>query len=105
MTTTTAKGMNGTMELDAAGVRITRKGAGTTRVPLASIRSIEHKKGGLTIGYLRLHTGADNDNRKARNKTQALLREPHTVTFQWTANKEWETLAEALETAVAAQVS
>lgn len=98
----TAKGFNGTAEFDGTTISITRKGAGMVALPVQAVTSIEYKPGGLTVGYLKLHTGAALDNRKASNKTQALLRDPHAVTLQWTSNKQFAPLVEALQAAVSA---
>ncbi|WPM94276.1 hypothetical protein VB1_CDS0027 [Arthrobacter phage Marchesin] len=97
---TTVKGFNGTISFDGQTVTIDRKGAGRTRLPLASIKSVEFKKGGLLVGYVKFHTGADIDNRKARNKAQALLQDPHALTLQWTSNKDMEALVEEVEAAL-----
>ncbi|QGZ16917.1 hypothetical protein SEA_LITTLETOKYO_25 [Arthrobacter phage LittleTokyo] len=98
----TAKGFNGTATFDGTTVTIDRKGAGMVALPVQAIKSVEYKKGGLTVGYLKLHTGAALDNRKTRNKTQALLTDPHAVTLQWTSNKQFEPLVEALQAAISA---
>lgn len=98
--TTTAKGFNGTLSFDGQTVTIERKGAGRVRLPLESIKSVEFKKGGLLVGYVKFHTGADVDARKVRNKTQALLQDPHAVTLQWTSNKAMAEFVEAVETAL-----
>lgn len=97
---TTAKGFNGTLSFDGQTVTIERKGAGRTRLPLDAIKSVEFKKGGLLVGYVKFHTGADVDGRKVRNKTQALLQDPHAVTLQWTSNKDMEELVEKIEAAL-----
>ncbi|UVK62564.1 hypothetical protein SEA_TAYLORSIPHT_25 [Arthrobacter phage TaylorSipht] len=98
--TTTAKGFNGSLSFDGQTVTIERKGAGRVRLPLDAIKSVEHKKGGLLVGYVKFHTGADVDARKVRNKTQALLQDPHAVTFQWTSNKAMAELVAAVESAL-----
>ncbi|WAB09135.1 hypothetical protein SEA_EESA_25 [Arthrobacter phage Eesa] len=98
--TTTAKGFNGSLSFDGERVTIERKGAGRTSLPVSAIKSVEFKKGGLLVGYVKFHTGADVDNRKVRNKTQALLQDPHAVTLQWTSNKPMETLVAAVEAAM-----
>ncbi|WNM72812.1 hypothetical protein SEA_REDFOX_25 [Arthrobacter phage RedFox] len=97
---TTVKGFNGTLAFDGQSVTIQRTGAGRTRLPLEAIKSVEFKKGGLTVGYVKFHTGADVDNRKVRNKTQALLQDPHAVTLQWTSNKAMAELVEQIEAAL-----
>ena len=97
---TTAKGFNGTLSFDGETVTIERMGAGRTRLPLSAIKSVEYKKGGLMVGYVKFHTGADVDGRKVRNKTQALLQDPHAVTHQWTSNKQMEELVAAVEAAL-----
>ncbi|AYN58782.1 hypothetical protein PBI_POLKA_25 [Arthrobacter phage Polka] len=97
---TTVKGFNGTLSFDGRTVTIERKGAGRTRLQLDAIKSVEFKKGGLLVGYVKFHTGADVDNRKVRNKAQALLQDPHAVTLQWTSNKPMAELVEQIEAAL-----
>ncbi len=97
---TIAKGFNGSVEFDGARVLLQRKGAGRVSLPVASINSVEFKRGGLTVGYVKFHTGAVVDNRKVRNKTQALLLDPHAVTLQFTSNKAFEVLVSEVEAAV-----
>ncbi|AYN56843.1 hypothetical protein PBI_ANDREW_27 [Arthrobacter phage Andrew] len=102
---TTVKGFNGTIAFDGQSVTIQRTGAGRTRLPLDSIKSVEFKKGGLLVGYVKFHTGADVDGRKVRNKSQALLQDPHAVTLQWTSNKAMAELVEQIEAALYAPQS
>ena len=97
---TTVKGFNGTLSFDGQSVTIERKGAGRTRLPLDAIKSVEYKKGGLMVGYVKFHTGADADGRKIRNKTQALLQDPHAVTHQWTSNAAMAELVQEIEAAL-----
>ncbi|QOI67670.1 hypothetical protein SEA_ORCANUS_25 [Arthrobacter phage Orcanus] len=98
--TTTAKGFNGSLSFDGERVTIERKGAGRTSLPVSAIQSVEFKKGGLLVGYVKFHTGAAIDNRKTRNKAEALMRDPHAVTLQWTSNKAMAELVEAVEAAM-----
>ncbi|QGH74512.1 hypothetical protein HYQ03_gp25 [Arthrobacter phage Kuleana] len=97
------KGFNGTLSFDGETVTIERKGAGRTRLPLSAIKSVEYKKGGLLVGYVKFHTGADIDNRKTRNKAEALMRDPHAVTHQWTSNKAMGELVDQIEAALYAK--
>lgn len=99
----TAKGFNGVVEFDGTTVFIQRKLAGTVSLPVASIASVEFKRGGLLVGYVKFHTGAAVDGRKVRNKSEALLRDPHAVTLQWTHNKAFDVLVGAVQAAVFAR--
>ena len=101
----TAKGFNGVVEFDGTTVFIQRKLAGTVSLPASSIASVEFKPGGMLVGYVKFHTGAAIDGRKTRNKSEALLRDPHAVTLQWTHNKAFEPLVAAVQEALNAGVS
>ena len=101
----TAKGFNGVVEFDGTTVFIQRKLAGVVSLPVSSISSVEFKPGGLTVGYVKFHTGAAIDGRKIRNKSEALIRDPHAVTLQWTHNKAFEPLVAAVREAVNAWAS
>lgn len=96
----TAKGFNGVVEFDGTTVFIQRKLAGTVSLPVASIASVEFKPGGMLVGYVKFHTGAAIDGRNARNKSEALLRDPHAVTLQWTHNKAFEPLVAEIRKAI-----